>query len=60
MWISKKTFKELEKRIADLEGQVQGQQRIFKVHIENHQEENRDLHNIFNDIKNSFYQQLNH
>lgn len=26
MWISKKRFKALEKRIADLEGQVQGQQ----------------------------------
>ncbi|WP_313132591.1 hypothetical protein [Anaerocolumna sp.] len=26
MWISKKKFGELEKRIADLEGQVQSQQ----------------------------------
>lgn len=27
MWISKKKFKELEKRIADLERQVQSQQK---------------------------------
>ena len=30
MWISKKKFKELEKRIADLEERVQGQQERLK------------------------------
>lgn len=30
MWISKKKFKEFEKRIADLEERVQGQQERLK------------------------------
>lgn len=33
MWISKKKWKELQKRTADLEVQVQNQQ-IFKVNVE--------------------------
>lgn len=28
MWISRKRFNELEKKVADLEGQVQGQQTV--------------------------------
>lgn len=34
MWISKKKFKELEKRIADLEVQVQSQQDAKKYYQE--------------------------
>ena len=28
MWISRKKFEEIKQRIADLEGQVQGQQKV--------------------------------
>ena|GEM_PF-3015887 len=31
MWISKKKYQQLEKKIADLEAQVQGQQRDSKI-----------------------------
>ena len=31
MWISRKKFEEIKQRIADLEGQVQGQQKVDLV-----------------------------
>jgi hypothetical protein len=34
MFITRKNFKALEKRIADLEGQVQGQQKTFDAKID--------------------------
>lgn len=46
----------LEKRIADLERQIQSQQEIIKLHIKNHEEENKELKKIFEDIKRLAYQ----
>ncbi len=43
MWISKKKFQTLEKRIADLEGQVQSQQIIIKTKLNSSDCDTNDL-----------------
>ena len=48
MFISKKKYKELIKRIADLEGQVQSQQEILKHHIETDSEFNEEIIRLSN------------
>ena len=39
MWIKKKKWKAMEKKIADLEVQVQSQQKAIKYHLECHESE---------------------
>lgn len=47
MFIPKNKFKALEKRIADLEAKVQGQQEVMILHINNHEGEAQELREIF-------------
>ena len=53
MWISKKKWKTLEKRIADLERKVQSQQELFKLHINNHEQSVSELKSIVDSLKRS-------
>jgi uncharacterized coiled-coil protein SlyX len=53
MWISKKKYQELEKRIADLEVQVQSQQIIYKNHIESEYEFNNEIIRLSNIVLNA-------
>lgn len=39
MWIKKKKWKAMERKIADLEVQVQSQQKAIKYHLECHESE---------------------
>ena len=42
MWISKRRWLDMEKRVADLEGQVQGQLKVeFDIELLNHQIQER-------------------
>lgn len=48
MWITKKKFKGLEKRIADLEGQVQSQQKVIdQLHVDTSKSPKQDLGEAF-------------
>lgn len=55
MWISSKEWKALEKRIADLEREVQSQRHALTKHLSDHEQENKDLHNILTNVKKEFY-----
>jgi hypothetical protein len=48
MFISKKRYKELEKRVAGLERRVQSQQEIIKQHIETDSEFNQKILELSN------------
>lgn len=60
MFISKKRRKELEKRIADLEVQVQSQQEIIIKHINNHEVESKELKNILEETKRTIILSMNY
>ena len=55
MWISSKKWKAFEKRIADLERETQSQRGVLAKHLSDHEQENKDLHNILKNIKKEFY-----
>lgn len=55
MWVSGKRLKSMEKRIADLEKEVQGQQNAWKKHLSDHEQENQEIKEIFNRIKTEIY-----
>ena len=48
MWVSSKKWNAFEKRIADLEREVQSQRHALTKHLSDHEQENKDLHNIHN------------
>lgn len=51
MWISSRKWKDLEKRIADLEREVQNHQNVLIKHLEDHEQENKDFRNILEGLK---------
>lgn len=51
MWISRMKWKKLEKRVTDLEGKVQGQQEIFKYHMDEHIKSVNELKEIIDSLK---------
>lgn len=55
VWISKKDLQELNKKVADLEGQVQSQQKALIKHMDDHKQENAELRSIFEDLKKEIY-----
>lgn len=55
MWISKKRWQLLEKKIADLEVQVQSQREIMMVHMNDHENENNELKDILESVKKEIY-----
>lgn len=55
MWTSKKDLQELNKKVADLEGQVQSQQKALIKHMDDHKQENAELRSIFEDLKKEIY-----
>lgn len=55
MWISRKKINSLEKSIADLEKEVRDQQNAFLEHLNNHEEENRELRKILENMKKGIY-----
>lgn len=58
MWISRQEWHELKKKIAELEEQVQIQQRVMSLHIKNHEKENKELKEILSSIKVGIYSGL--
>lgn len=52
MWISRKKWNEMQNKIADLEEQVQSQQKIMKSHMNEHEKSVEELKEIVLDIKN--------
>lgn len=54
MWVSKAEWNELNKKIAGLETQVHGQQKILLLHIQDHEESVAELKQIFNEIKECY------
>lgn len=54
MWVPKKKFDALEKRIADLECKTQSQQNAILLHLKCHDEESKELKAIFENIKEMF------
>lgn len=55
VWTSKKDLQELNKKVADLEGQVQSQQKALIKHMDDHKQENAELKSIFEDLKKEIY-----
>ena len=55
MWISNRKWKSIEKRIADLEKNVQSQQNTLDKHLDNHKQENEELRKTFEKIKEEIY-----
>lgn len=55
MWISKRKWKSIEKRVADLEQNVQSQQNTLVKHLDNHKQENEELRKTFEKIKEEIY-----
>lgn len=55
MWISRKKWNEMQNKIADLEEQVQSQQKILIKHMDDHERENKELINILQGVKNEIY-----
>lgn len=53
MWISRKKWNALVKKIADLEVQVQSQQKCFKEHVNDHEQSVKELKDIIESIKYS-------
>lgn len=51
MWISKERMGTLEKRIADLETQVQSQHKAVEFHLNCHRKESEELKAILNETK---------
>lgn len=51
MWVSKKNWNALEKRIADLEVKTQSQQNAMLFHLESHGKENEELKAILENIR---------
>ena len=51
MWISKKKWQDLEKRIADLEKKVTNLQEFFQNHLEIHSEENAVFKSVIDETK---------
>lgn len=52
MWVKKKKWKTLEKKVTDLEAIVQGQNEIFQIHLEEHSKSVKELKDIINSLKN--------
>lgn len=46
---------ELQKKIAGLEKTVQNQQRVIQMHLEHHEQENKELKKIIKNIKEELY-----
>ena len=51
MWISKKKYQQLEKKIADLEVQVQGQQAAFNYFLDSEKQSKDELTEILKDLE---------
>lgn len=51
MWISSNKWKALEKRIADLEREVQNHRNVLIKHLEDYEQENKDFRNILESLK---------
>ena len=57
MWMSKKRYQQLEKRIADLEGQVQSQHEALTHHLQSDKKEVDELKLLLNTIRASVSQE---
>lgn len=53
-WVSKKEWDELNKKIAGLEAKIHDQQKLFLLHIQEHEESVAELKQIFNEIKECY------
>lgn len=55
MWVSKKEWNNLQKRIADLELENQSQRNALIKHLDDHIQENEELREILGNIKKELY-----
>lgn len=55
MWISKKRWQLLEKKIADLEVQVQSQQEIMMEYMNGYENETNELKEVLENAKKEIY-----
>ncbi len=46
---------ELQQKIAGLEKEIQNQQRVIRMHLEHHEQENEELKKIIKNIKEELY-----
>lgn len=51
MWISMGKWRSLEKKVAELDREVQIQRNALVKHVSDHEQENMELRHILNDIK---------
>lgn len=51
MWISTKKWRSLEKKIAELEREVQNHRDVLAKHLKDHEKENEDFRNILKSLK---------
>ena len=54
MRISKEEWGKLNKKVAGLEAQTHDQQKLFLLHIQEHEESVAELKQIFNEIKECY------
>lgn len=52
VWVPRKKWKELHRKIAGLETAFQNQQKLLKEHMNEHEESIRELKNIIKTVKN--------
>lgn len=54
MWVSKKEWNSLQKKITDLEKETQSQRNALIKHLDDHTQENEELREILENIKRDF------
>lgn len=55
MWVSKKEWNSLQKKITDLENETQSQRDALIKHLNDHTQENEELCEILENIKKELY-----
>lgn len=58
MWVSKKRWETVNKRIAELEEKVQNYQIVLAKHVEEHERENEELKVILASLKGELLKAL--
>lgn len=54
VWVSRKKWELLNKKVADLEGQCRGQQEVMQQHLKQHKSENESYQKALKEISSNF------